>query len=291
MIPRDAEALLASIQRSASNDNTVLVAGERALLASGMDPDSAARIAYGRFPVAGPARWSDDWLAPRFAGTTFRFHRGVDIAASLGTPLRSPADGTVDVYDDLFSGLSVMVKAADGTVYELAHMSAVAPGIERGITVRVGDPLGAVGQSGAATGPHLHLGIWLGGTQPVAPKPIIDQWVLDAAAKIDTVLRPAASAASLSSRPMLATALVRGAYEAAGPVPGDLLFATAANPTGGPVLLAEAAARQLGLQRDWRSEFRRDALARKEWDQALARAWRVVAPLSAAPLRNQLLAP
>lgn len=289
MIPPDAAALLASIERSAPNDNSVLVSGERALIAAGMDADGAARVAYGRFPVAGPARWSDDWLAPRFSGTTFGFHRGVDIVAAFGTPLRSPADGTVDVYDDIFGGLSVMVKAADGTVYEFAHMSSLAPGIERGIAVRTGDLLGAVGQSGVATGPHCHFGIWVGGTRPVAPKPVIDQWVLDAAARIESVLRPVASPAAPSSRSMLATSLVRGAFETAGPAPGDLLFAATASPTGGPLLLADAAARQLGLQRDWRSEFRRDVLARQQWDQAMARAWRVVAPLTAEPLRSLLL--
>lgn len=290
MIPPEAEALLASIRRTAPNDNSVLVDGERALLASGMDADGAARLAYGRFPVAGPARWSDDWLAPRFSATTFSYHRGVDIAAALGTPLRSPADGTVDVYDDLVGGLSVMVRAADGTVYELAHLSALAQGIQGGVAVRTGDLLGAAGQSGAATGPHLHFGIWVGGTQPVAPKPVIDQWVLDAAASIDRVLHPVGAAAPPSARPMLATALVRAVSESAGPAQNDLLFATAASPTGGPLLMAEAAARQLGLQRDWRAEFRAGALAQKEWDRAMARAWRVVAPLSAAPLRNLLLA-
>src|SRR3954470_10271179 len=51
-IPPDAQAVLDTIVRTASNDDHLLVAGERALLAAGVDPDQAARLAYGAFPVA-----------------------------------------------------------------------------------------------------------------------------------------------------------------------------------------------------------------------------------------------
>src|SRR5437867_4430629 len=48
-VPPDAQAILNSIVRSTANDDHLLVAGEKALLAAGVDPDQAARLAYGRF--------------------------------------------------------------------------------------------------------------------------------------------------------------------------------------------------------------------------------------------------
>src|SRR5258708_7455309 len=158
-IPPDAQAILDSIVRTGANDNHLLVAGERALLAAGVDPDQAARLAYGRFPVAGPAHWVDDWYAPRFTGTTFRFHLGLDLVADYGTPLRSPADGIVGIENDALGGLAVKVILPDYTFFYLAHLSATAAGLVPGQQVKTGDLLGYVGQSGDATGPHCHFGI------------------------------------------------------------------------------------------------------------------------------------
>lgn len=287
IVPPEAAAFLATIGRSAPNDNRDLVAGEQALLAAGYDADQAARLAYGRFPIAAPAQWVDDWLEPRFTGTEFRYHLGLDIIAAYGAPLRSPADGTIDLYEDpAGGGLAVLVHDADGTVFELAHMSALAPGIQRGVTVRTGDLLGSVGATGNATTPHCHFGVWLRGVSPNAPKPLVDQWVADATASIDAILHPAAPS---SVRPLLATSLVRAATQSAmvadrAPSP-ELLYATSANPTGGALRLAEATAARLGAEVDWTARLRQDTQAREAWRQASARAWRFMAPLAPAPLR------
>src|SRR5947208_12738754 len=170
VVPPEAQAVLDSIVRSDADDNHLLVAGERALSAAGVDPDQAARLAYGRFPVAGPAHWVDDWYAPRFTGTTFRFHQGLDLIADYGTPLRSPADGIVGIENDALGGLAVKVILPDYTFFYLAHMSATAPGLTPGQSVRTGDLIGYVGQSGDATGPHCHFGIYQGGATAIPPK-------------------------------------------------------------------------------------------------------------------------
>jgi murein DD-endopeptidase MepM/ murein hydrolase activator NlpD len=293
IVPDDAAAFLATLRRSAPSDNRALVAGEQTLLASGYDADQAARIAYGRFPIAAPARWVDDWLEPRFTATDFRYHLGLDIVAAYGAPLRSPADGTIDLYDDpAGGGLAVLVHDAEGTVYELAHMSELAPGIKRGVTVQTGDPLGRVGATGNATTPHCHFGVWMRGVLPTAPKPLVDQWVIDAAAGIDAILHPTAPS---STRPLLATALMRDAAEGAvatdrtaAPARAELLYAASASPTGGALRLAEVTVARLGAEVDWAAQRRHDAQARDAWRQASVRAWRVVAPLSPAPLRTVL---
>ena len=85
-----------------------------------------------------------------------RFHYGVDIDAADGSAIHAFADGTVGVVaqsSDL--GNYVTVNHADGFSTLYAHCKRVTA--SAGQTVRCGDILGEVGQTGAATGPHLHF--------------------------------------------------------------------------------------------------------------------------------------
>jgi hypothetical protein len=276
--------------RTGANDNHLLVAGEKALLAAGVDPDQAARLAYGRFPVAGPTQWVDDWHAPRFTGTTFRFHLGLDLIADYGTPLRSPADGVAKIDNNALGGLAVKVVQPDGTFFYLAHMSAVAEGITNGTPVHIGDLLGYVGQSGDATGPHCHFGIYQAGTTPIPPKPLIDQWVAEKAAELPSII---SSITGGTPRPLVATGVVRQltdetlrvAESPGGPSRTELLFATSVNPSGGALQVAQASAAQAGDEIDW---IRRASLAeayQRAWDQASERAWNILSPLTPRALR------
>ncbi|TAJ91753.1 MAG: peptidase M23 [Gammaproteobacteria bacterium] len=88
---------------------------------------------------------------------TIRAHKGVDYAAPTGTPVKATGDGTVmsagrnDGY-----GNAVIIRHA-GTYETLyAHLSRFANGMTRGKHVRQGDIIGYVGQTGLASGPHLH---------------------------------------------------------------------------------------------------------------------------------------
>ena len=54
-------------------------------------------------------------------------------------------------------GLMVELRHAGGYTSSYAHLSRIAGGIEEGRRVNVGDTIGAVGQTGYATGPHLHF--------------------------------------------------------------------------------------------------------------------------------------
>ena len=290
VIPPDAQAILDAMVRTGAADDHLLVAGEKALLAAGVDPDQAARVAYGRFPVAGPAAWVDDWYAPRWTGTTFRFHLGLDLIAAYGTPLRSPADGIGRITNDPAGGLAVKVVQPDGTFFYLAHMSATAAGLVDGAPVKVGDLLGYVGQSGDATGPHCHFGIYQGGTTPIPPKPIVDQWVADQGAQLPAII---ASITGTTPRPLLATGIVRqltdegvrAAETPGGPSRTELLFATSANPAGGALQVAQANAAQAAGDIDWASRASLAEAYKRAWDQAVARAWIVLGPLTPAALR------
>jgi murein DD-endopeptidase MepM/ murein hydrolase activator NlpD len=95
------------------------------------------------------------------------FHPGVDIKASMGTPVTTTGAGEV-VFAGMMSGYGAMVVVDHGndlkTVY--AHLSRIYT--EVGRFVRQGEVVGAVGNTGRATGVHLHYEVRVGG-QPVDP--------------------------------------------------------------------------------------------------------------------------
>ena len=89
-------------------------------------------------------------------------HSGVDYAAPAGEAVFSAASGRVVLADDLFfSGRSVFIDHGDGLVSMYFHLSETL--VETGDQVGRTEQIGRVGQTGRATGPHLHFGIrWKG---------------------------------------------------------------------------------------------------------------------------------
>lgn len=96
-------------------------------------------------------------------------HKGVDYAAPTGTPIHSTADGVVE-FAGTQSGYGnvVIVKHSDEYSTLYAHQSRIAEGVRKGSRVTQGELLGYVGQTGWATGPHLHYEFRVAG-QPVDP--------------------------------------------------------------------------------------------------------------------------
>jgi murein DD-endopeptidase MepM/ murein hydrolase activator NlpD len=87
----------------------------------------------------------------------WRAHKGVDYAAPIGTRVRATGDGVVDFAGQRNGYGNVIVLRHNGgysTYY--AHLNGFARGVHRGVRVAQGDIIGYVGQSGWATGPHLH---------------------------------------------------------------------------------------------------------------------------------------
>lgn len=87
-------------------------------------------------------------------------HRGVDIAAPAGTPVGAMSRGVVSLAepDMYFTGGTVMVDHGHGLLSIYVHLQHVL--VEVGQDVAQGAPLGTVGATGRATGPHLHWGIY-----------------------------------------------------------------------------------------------------------------------------------
>ncbi len=86
-----------------------------------------------------------------------RSHKGVDYAASTGTPIRATADGKV-AFRGVKGGYGKTIVLQHGSKYSTlyAHMSRYAKGTRINKKVRQGQIIGYIGMTGLATGPHLH---------------------------------------------------------------------------------------------------------------------------------------
>jgi murein DD-endopeptidase MepM/ murein hydrolase activator NlpD len=97
-------------------------------------------------------------------------HAGIDLANSIGTPIRAVSDGVViDAGPTAGYGMWVKLRHADGTVTLYGHVNTTLVSV--GQRVMAGDQIATMGNRGNSTGPHLHFEVLLGGTQRVDPVP------------------------------------------------------------------------------------------------------------------------
>ncbi|MFT3847678.1 MAG: peptidoglycan DD-metalloendopeptidase family protein [Propionivibrio sp.] len=109
-----------------------------------------------------------------------RAHKGIDYGAPTGTPVRAVADATVE-FSGRQNGYGNLIVLKHQGIYSTAygHLSGFATGLRKGAKIKQGETIGFVGQTGIATGPHLHYEFRINGTQTnpanvaqVAPAPL-----------------------------------------------------------------------------------------------------------------------
>ena len=98
-------------------------------------------------------------------GVWSRYHTGLDFRAAYGTPIRAVKAGVVVFAGNSgdWAGNHVAIKHGDGMTTMSSHMSSIAVG--SGQTVRAGQIIGYVGQSGRAFGAHLHFELYPAGVR------------------------------------------------------------------------------------------------------------------------------
>ena len=126
---------------------------------------SGGQLSY--CPVQGAVSFIDSWGYPRSGG---RRHKGVDMMASIGTPIVAPVGGTVTHRSNSVGGRSFHLDGSDGNYYYGTHLS----GYGESGSVAAGTVIGYVGDDGNARGiPHLHFEIHPGGGAAVNPYPAV----------------------------------------------------------------------------------------------------------------------
>ena len=149
-------------------------------------PEISARLSSGGFvfPIYGTASFGDSFGAPR-PDVPGGWHHGEDIFAAGGSPLLAVADGTLHTIGfNKIGGYRLWLRDTEGDEFYYAHLSAYSPLAVEGRSVKAGDVIGFVGNTGDADGgaPHLHFEIHpasmagLGYDGVVAPYSILLAW-------------------------------------------------------------------------------------------------------------------
>jgi murein DD-endopeptidase MepM/ murein hydrolase activator NlpD len=154
----------------------------RATSSAASEPLTLSFDLYGyEFPILGPHDYggaAGRFGAPRSGHT----HEGQDVMAKCGMPLVAARGGTVQYSGyEAAAGNYIVIDGKD-TGYDFAYMHLLEPSpLQEGATVRTGEPIGVVGQTGDATACHLHFEIWTApgwyeGGSPIDPLPFLEEW-------------------------------------------------------------------------------------------------------------------
>ena len=134
------------------------------ILAPGSDTTLADGALQWPLPVAGTITSPQGYRTDPITGET-SYHSGTDIAVPEGTPILAAADGTVTIANALDSwggsyGYYVKLDHGGGLTTLYAHCSSIC--VTTGQQVKAGEVIAYVGQTGRATGPHLHFEVYTG---------------------------------------------------------------------------------------------------------------------------------
>lgn len=133
--------------------------GSGEIMAPGMDTVFADGALQWPLPIAGTITSPQGYRTDPVTGE-ISYHSGTDIAAPEGTPILAAADGTVTIANATDSwggsyGYYVKIDHGGGLTTLYSHCSSICVTVGR--QVLAGQVVAYVGQTGRATGPHLHF--------------------------------------------------------------------------------------------------------------------------------------
>jgi murein DD-endopeptidase MepM/ murein hydrolase activator NlpD len=172
------QATLAAIRRdSAVRD----LAKERRALEKAEQQTKAASFNPAVGGMLGAPAYAGGYVFPVGGGAgvvsashTHHDYPAVDIAAPLGEPVYALADSVVVRSwsdPDPRCGIGLTLQAMDGQTWTYCHLAVLDPSVVPGAVLSAGEQVGLVGQTGDATGPHLHLQL-----QPATAWPQQEPW-------------------------------------------------------------------------------------------------------------------
>lgn len=145
-----------SVNGKANNSNDEVSLNNQGNNSRQQSPSSSAKAIPAFYPVKGNFRISSNYGYRRdpFTGQR-RFHHGIDIPLRNGTHIYSTADGRVSEagYNNSL-GNYIKIIHSDNYKSVYAHLSRI--DVRRGQQVQLGQRIGASGNTGRSTGPHLH---------------------------------------------------------------------------------------------------------------------------------------
>jgi murein DD-endopeptidase MepM/ murein hydrolase activator NlpD len=142
---------------------------------------AAPSFAQGSAPLLGGPSYGNGYVFPVGGGPSLvsaahghHDYPAVDIAAPEGSPVYALANSTVLnewQQPDPRCGIGLTLRADDGQVWTYCHLAYLAPNVVDGLQLTAGQQIGLVGQTGDASGPHLHLQL-----QPATAWPQQEAW-------------------------------------------------------------------------------------------------------------------
>lgn len=137
-------------------------------------PDDNQMVGLGTLPTGGGALANPVAVAPGCGITCYSGHTGQDFPGPEGTVVVAAEAGTVTVkhLGNRSYGTYIVIDHGGGMETLYAHMFPQQPLVRTGDRVKRGQPIGAIGNYGNSSGPHLHFEVKIGG-RPVDPMPFL----------------------------------------------------------------------------------------------------------------------
>jgi murein DD-endopeptidase MepM/ murein hydrolase activator NlpD len=155
-----AEALVEQRRATLGSAEASLEAARTGAAPSSITPAAGQLLGAPPAPVAGYVFPVGGGPSAVSVGHHHHDYPAADIAAPEGSPLYALLDGFVQDAWPLGAGncgIGFKLLAGDGRTWTYCHMSFLEPTVTPGAALAAGDPVGLVGSTGHATGPHLHL--------------------------------------------------------------------------------------------------------------------------------------